>query len=169
MNVLEPIDNIIDEFLSLNSSPKTKTEILKVIHSLGIYTIQDFLKFPENNFPQNTKKRYIALRELIKSFYLNQELIFEDILEKTYLIRKNGIKEFIQDLRTLGFEFTREYALSMLFFYMDEHPKLAKSFTMKEMIKNWPYLQENKFDFRKFYVRYYELTEMSLLTRNKGE
>ena len=78
------------------------TETKKFLNSKGIYTIEDFLNVEESNLPITRSNYYLAMQHIFKHAYLNQEFIYDVLLEKEYELNKKGIEEFAKDYIKLG-------------------------------------------------------------------
>lgn len=77
-------------------------ETKKFLNSKGIYTIEEFLNIEESNLPVTRSNFYLAMQHIYKHAYLNQELIYDVLLDKEYGFDKKGIKEFSKDWIKLG-------------------------------------------------------------------
>ena len=77
-------------------------ETKKALNSKGIYTIEDFLNIEESILPVTRSNFYLAMQHIYKHAYLNQELVYDVLLDKEYEFDKKGIKEFSKDWIKLG-------------------------------------------------------------------
>lgn len=77
-------------------------ETKKALNSKGIYTIEDFLNIEESNLPVTRSNFYLAMQHIYKHAYLNQELVYDVLLDKEYGFDKKSIKEFSKDWIKLG-------------------------------------------------------------------
>ncbi len=77
-------------------------ETKKFLNSKGIYTIEDFLNVNESDIPVTRNNYYLAMQHIFRHAYLNQELIYDVLLEKEYKINKKGLDEFADDYLKLG-------------------------------------------------------------------
>lgn len=91
---------------------KTKLEDDKVLgvsletnsflNSKGIYTIEDFLNIKESDIPVTRSNYYLAMQHIFRHAYLDQELVYDVLLEKEYEINKKGLDEFSENYLKLG-------------------------------------------------------------------
>lgn len=78
------------------------TETKKTLNSKGIYTIEDFLNIEESNLPVTRSNFYLAMQHIYKHAYLNQEFVYDILLDKEYEFDKKSLKEFAKDWTKLG-------------------------------------------------------------------
>ena len=98
------------EFFDLNVTGMRR--LFVSLKNNGINTIDDLITCPDDKLPchkagdvpSNTKFRfYISLREVLRHKYLGKDLFFDSLLEKQYKNNDEGIEEFTNDLKKLGF------------------------------------------------------------------
>lgn len=77
-------------------------ETKKFLNSKGIYTIEDFLNVNESDMPVTRSNYYLAMQHIFRHAYLDQELVYDVLLEKEYEINKKGLDEFSEDYLKLG-------------------------------------------------------------------
>lgn len=77
-------------------------ETKSFLNSKDIYTIEDFLNIKESDIPVTRSNYYLAMQHIFRHAYLDQELVYEVLLEKEYEINKKGLDEFSEDYLKLG-------------------------------------------------------------------
>ena len=77
-------------------------ETKKFLNSKGIYTIEDFLNVNESDMPVTRSNYYLAMQHIFRHAYLDQELVYDVLLEKEYETNKKGLDEFSEDYLKLG-------------------------------------------------------------------
>lgn len=77
-------------------------ETKSFLNSKDIYTIEDFLNIKENDIPVTRSNYYLAMQHIFRHAYLDQELVYDVLLEKEYEINKKGLDEFSEDYLKLG-------------------------------------------------------------------
>lgn len=92
--------------------------ILSELRAADILTIKEYINCEKKDFPIDRDgdsipgkmgyNWYLALQKIIKNKYLGEDLSFDYIFKKSYKNNKEGIKEFCDDLKTLGFYKTIE-------------------------------------------------------------
>ena len=77
-------------------------ETKSFLNSKDIYTIEDFLNIKESDIPVTRSNYYLAMQHIFRHAYLDQELVYDVLLEKEYEINKKGLDEFSEDYLKLG-------------------------------------------------------------------
>lgn len=77
-------------------------ETKSFLNSKGVYTIVDFLNIKESDIPVTRSNYYLAMQHIFRHAYLDQELVYDVLLEKEYEINKKGLDEFSEDYLKLG-------------------------------------------------------------------
>lgn len=77
-------------------------ETKSFLKSKGVYTIEDFLNIKESDIPVTRSNYYLAMQHIFRHAYLDQELVYDVLLEKEYEINKKGLDEFSEDYLKLG-------------------------------------------------------------------
>ena len=77
-------------------------ETKSFLNSKGVYTIEDFLNIKESDIPVTRSNYYLAMQHIFRHAYLDQELVYDVLLEKEYEINKKGLDEFSEDYLKLG-------------------------------------------------------------------
>lgn len=77
-------------------------ETKSFLNPKGVYTIEDFLNIKESDIPVTRSNYYLAMQHIFRHAYLDQELVYDVLLEKEYEINKKGLDEFSEDYLKLG-------------------------------------------------------------------
>ena len=77
-------------------------ETKSFLNSKGVYTIEDFLNIKESDIPVTRSNYYLGMQHIFRHAYLDQELVYDVLLEKEYEINKKGLDEFSEDYLKLG-------------------------------------------------------------------
>lgn len=77
-------------------------ETKSFLNSKCVYTIEDFLNIKESDIPVTRSNYYLAMQHIFRHAYLDQELVYDVLLEKEYEINKKGLDEFSEDYLKLG-------------------------------------------------------------------
>lgn len=77
-------------------------ETKSFLNSKDVYTIEDFLNIKESDIPVTRSNYYLAMQHIFRHAYLDQELVYDVLLEKEYEINKKGLDEFSEDYLKLG-------------------------------------------------------------------
>lgn len=139
---------------------KSKGQFLRYFEQIGVSTVEDFLKLNECDYPKPSRYVYLAMSHIFRHAYLNQEFVYDVILEKIYSGEEDENYELaINDIYRLG--------LIKLDFYKKPLVKKLKEavtdprFSMYYIIKNNPgnILRDNTYSIRNYYIKYMELKE----------
>lgn len=141
---------------------KISLETKKFLNSIGIYTIEEFLNIKESDLPVTRNNVYLAMQYIYRNAYLNQELVYDVLLEKEYTLNNRGIKECSKDLDKLGLINKQAHGIATYGIedYIKSHPEIKDSntFNMRMIIENGvAYRYSNILD---YYKNYYEVKKV---------
>ncbi|MBR5370016.1 MAG: hypothetical protein IK137_01795 [Bacilli bacterium] len=84
-------------------SAESRTAKVRILNSIGIYTIEDYINFKESDFPKYSKREsYWAMAHIFRHEYLKEDLIYDVLLEKEYYSDYTGCKLCYSDMLKMG-------------------------------------------------------------------
>jgi len=126
--------------------------MLPTMRKHGINTVRDLINCKASDFSSTARNHYMALAQIFKYRYLNQDLYFDVIFDKEYSNDKKGRLEALRDLKTLGFKIENRVGDFRLSSMLAE----KKVFTIEYILQNaeeFPLVNIGG-DFVNFYLNY---------------
>lgn len=137
----------------------SKGQFLKYFKQIGVSTVEDFLKINECDYPKQSRYIYLAMSHIFRHAYLNQELVYDVILEKIYSDEEERYENAINDMYRLGLvklDVSKKVLVKKLKTALPEH-----KFSMYNMLVKNPgnIIRDNTSCIKDYYIKYMKLKE----------
>lgn len=159
MDINTKIENDSVLFKNMVNS-NSKGQFLRYFGQIGVSTVEDFLKINECDYPKQSRYVYLAMSHIFRHAYLNQELVYDVILEKTYNNEEEKRYEIaIDDIYRLGLvklDVPKRALVKKLKEAVTEH-----SFSMRNILEDNPgnIINDSTYCIRNYYIKYMKLKE----------
>lgn len=137
----------------------SKGQFLKYFKQIGVSTVEDFLKINECDYPKQSRYIYLAMSHIFRHAYLNQELVYDVILEKIYSDEEERYENAINDIYRLGLvklDVSKKALAKKLKTALPEH-----KFSMYNILVKNPgnIIRDNTSCIKDYYIKYMKLKE----------